>query len=57
MKKIDKGARLWSEIFHFLGFDKDLLTFLGLKFFILFSWVSNCDAVYFLGVRLKDLES
>ena len=30
MKKIDKGARLIYG-FHFLGFGKDFLTFLGLK--------------------------
>ena len=35
MKKIDEGDRLifGSEIFHFWGFGKDFLTFLGLKIF------------------------
>ena len=56
-KKLTRGLGFGLKFFIFGGLVKTSLLFWVWKLFILFSWVSNCDAVYFLGVRLKDLES
>ena len=44
------------DILNFLGLEKFLLFFLGLKILHLLFWDNNFDTGYFLGVRLNDLD-